>query len=112
MNKFIRKCFRHGILGMATDISGGGSGGTADSDFAEKSLSEAETGHTFALIGLAGGHRLRERISAIGLNSGAVFKVISNSGHGPVGVEVRGARIGIGRGMADKIRVREIAHSD
>ena len=96
---------------MSAQPSNGSAGGSGQGDCSEKKLSEAETGHTFTLIGLVGGRCMRERISAIGLNSGVIFKVISNSGHGPVGVEVRGARIGIGRGMADKIRVREIAHT-
>jgi len=112
MNRFLRKCFRHGMFGMSMQASNGNTGTSGHGGFREKKLSDAETGHTFTMIGLAGGRCMRERISAIGLNSGVIFKVISNSGHGPVGVEVRGARVGIGRGMADKIRVREIANSD
>jgi Fe2+ transport system protein FeoA len=72
-------------------------------------LSTALEGGRYALIGFDGGQNLRERICSMGLNSGAVIKVIANSGHGPVGVEVKRTKLGIGRGMAEKIRVREVA---
>ena len=71
-------------------------------------LSGAKAGRTYTLVGFDGGHQLREKISSMGLNSGAVFKIISNPGFGPVGLEVRQTRLGIGRGMAAKIKVREV----
>ena len=73
------------------------------------SLSSAEVGKSYVLLTLVGGANFREKISSMGLNTGVTFRVIANSGHGPVGLEVRNTRLGIGRGMADKIRVREIA---
>jgi Fe2+ transport system protein FeoA len=60
------------------------------------------------MVGYAAGQHCKDRISSMGLNSGARLKIISNSGHGPVGLEVRQTRLGIGRGMAMKIKVREI----
>ncbi|MCK5127341.1 MAG: FeoA domain-containing protein [candidate division Zixibacteria bacterium] len=71
-------------------------------------LSDARVGQTYILVGLDAGHKLREKIASMGLNSGARFTIIANSGHGPVGLEVRQTRLGIGRGMATKIRVREV----
>ena len=71
-------------------------------------LSSAEVGKEYVLVGFDGGQAFREKIYSMGLNSGAHFKIIANSGHGPVGVEVRQTRLGIGRGMAERIRVREI----
>jgi len=72
-------------------------------------LSSARAGKTYTLVSLIGGEGFREKISAMGLSSGVSFRIIANSGHGPVGLEVRNTRLGIGRGMAEKIRVREIA---
>lgn len=71
-------------------------------------LSQAQVGKTYVLVDFEGGHRLREKICSMGLNSGARLRIISNPGYGPVGLEVRQARLGIGRGMAAKIRVLEI----
>ena len=71
-------------------------------------LSGAQAGKLYTLVGFDGGQRLREKIYSMGLNSGSTFRIISNPGYGPVGLEVRNTRLGIGRGMAAKIRVREV----
>lgn len=71
-------------------------------------LSNTRTGKSYTLVGFDGGQQLREKIYSMGLNSGAIFTIISNPGYGPVGLEVRQTRLGIGRGMAAKIRVREV----
>jgi len=71
-------------------------------------LSGTRAGKMYILVGFDGGQRLREKIYSMGLNSGATFKIISNPGYGPVGLEVRQTRLGIGRGMAAKIKVREV----
>jgi Fe2+ transport system protein FeoA len=74
-------------------------------------LSKTAVGKTYRLVSLAGGQSFRERISAMGLSSGVRFRIVANSGHGPVGLEVRNTKLGIGRGMADKIMVEEIEAS-
>ena len=74
----------------------------------EMALSQTRVGHTYELVGLDAGERLRERARSMGLNSGSRFQVIANSGRGPVGIYVRRTRLVIGRGMSAKIRVREI----
>jgi len=71
-------------------------------------LSKAEAGKMYAMVGLEGGWAFREKIFSMGLNSGVRFRVITNSGHGPIGLEVRQTKLGIGRGMAEKIKVLEI----
>ncbi len=71
-------------------------------------LSDTKVGGEYEFVGLDGGAGLREKINSMGLNSGAILKITNNSGHGPVGLEVRQTKLGIGRGMAQKIRVREI----
>ena len=81
---------------------------SADGDSIEITLSDAKVGWEYELMGFDGGENLRERINSMGLNSGAILRVITNSGHGPVGLEVKQTKLGIGRGMAQKIRVRKI----
>ena len=71
-------------------------------------LSESKVGRVYTLVGCEAGRELKEKVYSMGLNSGARMKIINNSGHGPVGLEVRQTRLGIGRGMAAKIWVREV----
>ncbi|MEE9441739.1 MAG: ferrous iron transport protein A [candidate division Zixibacteria bacterium] len=76
--------------------------------FDQLNLSETKVGKTYQLVSLDGGFKLREKIASMGLNSGTYFTIIANSGHGPVGLEVRCTRLGIGRGAAIKIKVKEV----
>lgn len=71
-------------------------------------LSAARVGKIYTLVGFEAGRLLKEKVYSMGLNSGARLKIINNSGHGPVGLEVRQTRLGIGRGMAEKIWVKEV----
>jgi len=75
----------------------------------DSTLSSARVGKIYELVGVDAGQGLRDKICAMGLNSGAQLKIILNSGRGPVELEVRQTRLGIGRGMARKIRVVEVA---
>jgi Fe2+ transport system protein FeoA len=72
------------------------------------SLSAAGVGRIYELVGCEAGKQLKEKVCSMGLNSGARIRITSNSGHGPLGLEVRQMRLGIGRGMAAKIWVREV----
>jgi ferrous iron transport protein A len=71
-------------------------------------LSDARAGKYYKLAAFQAGRMLKEKIYSMGLNSGVRFKVLLNPGHGPVELEVRQTRLGIGRGMAQRIRVREV----
>lgn len=56
--------------------------------------------------GTADNSTLGERLAALGFVPGAKIAVEANSGRGPVIVNVRGARVAIGRGQAHKMLVR------
>ena len=71
-------------------------------------LSDARVGRLYTLTSFQMGHGLKEKIYSMGLNSGTRFKILLNPGHGPVELEVRQTRLGIGRGMATQIRVKEV----
>ncbi len=71
-------------------------------------LSATRVGQYYVLVGCETGRKLKEKVYSMGLNSGARLKVINNSGHGPVGLEVKQTRLGIGRGMAARIWVKEV----
>jgi ferrous iron transport protein B len=73
----------------------------------ELRLSQAKLGRSYIMIDLDGGQKLKERLYSMGLNPGVKFKVIANSGSGPIGIEVRQARLAIGRGMSARIKISE-----
>lgn len=70
-------------------------------------LDMAAKGRFYTMLGLDGGQRFREKIYSMGLNPGAKFKIIQNSGHGPIEIEVRQTKLAIGRGMASRIKIKE-----
>jgi len=70
-------------------------------------LSDAAVGRTYTMLGLEGGHFMREKVFSMGLNPGVTLKVLLNPGFGPIELEVRQAKLAIGRGMACRIRIRE-----
>ena len=74
-------------------------------------LSDADEGRFYTMIGLTGGERFRERIYSMGLNPGVKFKTLMNSGHGPIELEVRQTKLAIGRGMAERIKISEDGQS-
>jgi Fe2+ transport system protein FeoA len=48
---------------------------------------------------------MMKRLLDLGLTKGCTFNVIQSLGHGPVLVEVRGTRIALGHGLANKVMV-------
>lgn len=68
-------------------------------------LTKVNEGTRAVLRSIEGGRQLRSRLAALGLLPGAELEVVQNSGHGPFVVSVRGSRIVIGRGMAERIAV-------
>ena len=70
-----------------------------------KPLSTIRSGQTVKLAGIEAGRGLNSRLAAMGLLPNVEITVI-NSGHpGPFVISVKGSRIMLGRGMADKIMV-------
>ena len=68
-------------------------------------LEVVQVGRRVRLLALNAGRGLQGRLVAMGLVSGVEIKVLRNSMHGPILIEVKGSRIMLGRGMAQKILV-------
>ena len=68
-------------------------------------LSTIKSGRTVKLAGVEAGRSLNSRLAAMGLLPNVEITVITNSHPGPFVVSVKGSRIMLGRGMADKITV-------
>ncbi len=50
-------------------------------------------------------HGLAKRLISMGLTPGAEVRVLQNRGHGPLIIEVHGARLALGRGQAARVIV-------
>ncbi len=66
-------------------------------------LAQMEPGKPARIIGIGGGHGIRQKLNLRGVSEGSIVRVISNIG--PVTIEVDRNTISIGRGMARKIQV-------
>ncbi len=76
----------------------------------EKELTLAGTvpGKKYRILRINGGRRLNSRLFAMGLVPNETFYVSNESRGGPVRISIKGSVFAIGRGMANRIVVREI----
>ena len=73
-------------------------------DRAVKPLPTARPGDVVEVVGVEGGRGMRERMISMGLTIGSKLEVVQ-AGRGPILVSIKGARLAIGQGMAEKILV-------
>jgi len=55
------------------------------------------------------GTKLKKKLQDMGLTPGVEFSIVSQTGHGPVVLDVRGTRLALGRGIVSKIFVENVA---
>ncbi|HEY4695773.1 MAG TPA: FeoA domain-containing protein [Candidatus Hydromicrobium sp.] len=72
------------------------------------SMAAAVPGKKYKIIKIDGGCRLNSRLCAMGFIPGEVFYVSGASRGGPLCVLVKGTKFAIGRGMAERIQIREV----
>ena len=68
-------------------------------------LSALGTHEQATIVDLAGGHGMLSCMATMGFTPGAEVTMVQNCGRGPLIVQVRGARVALGRGEASKIKV-------
>lgn len=68
-------------------------------------LTIVQAGRRVRLVTVEAGRGLQNRLVAMGLVPGVEIEVLRNSMHGPFIIAVKGGRIIIGRGIAQKIIV-------
>lgn len=71
-----------------------------------KPLTMVKPGESAHVVDIDGGRHLRARLASMGLNPGALVRVVSNGMHGPFIVAVGETRLALGRGMAHKVLVQ------
>lgn len=74
------------------------------------SLAGAAVGQPLRLVAVRADHKLVHRLAELGLTPGITLSVVQDAG-GPLLLAVRGARIAIGRDLAQQIEVAPLASS-
>jgi Fe2+ transport system protein FeoA len=72
---------------------------------AQTILSQVEQGTKVYIQSLHEGNELNRRLTSLGFTPGVDVEIIQNFGRGPMIVMVRGTRVALGRGEAEKISV-------
>ncbi|MFC1901671.1 ferrous iron transport protein A [Chloroflexota bacterium] len=65
----------------------------------------ASSGDTVEVAAFRGGWGLQRRLADLGLYPGVKVRVASGGGSGQVVIDVRGSKLALGRGVANKIMV-------
>jgi len=73
-----------------------------------KPLSQVRRGQTVALVRVDAGHGLNNRLAAMGLLPRVRIKVVNNHHPGPFVIDLKGTKMVLGKGMANKIMVSEL----
>jgi ferrous iron transport protein A len=68
-------------------------------------LTIVQSGRRVRVLAVEAGHGLQGRLAAMGLIPGVEIEVLQNTMKGPFLISVKGSRIMLGRGMAQKIMV-------
>ncbi len=68
-------------------------------------LGMVDSGELVTVVGLNGGFGLCRKLADMGLTPGVSLKVVHSQGRGPIVVDVRGSRIALGFGVAQKVMV-------
>lgn len=71
-------------------------------------VSELRPDQVGIIVDLSGGRSFMARLLALGCSPGTEVKVVHNSGHGPLIVSVRGTRVALGRGEAERLLVKRV----
>ncbi len=73
-----------------------------------KPLSQVREGRTVVLVRIDAGYGLNNRLAAMGLLPRVQIKVVNNHHPGPFVIDLKDSKVALGRGMANKILVREV----
>ena len=71
-------------------------------------LSMAGAGKLLTVTDIIGGIGIKRRLSDLGLTPGVSVTIMSGCHPGPLLIDIRGSRLGLGFGVAHKIMVKEV----
>jgi Fe2+ transport system protein FeoA len=76
----------------------------------QSALSQIHQGEKVSIASLHEGNELNRRLTSLGFTPGVDIEIMQNYGRGPMIVKVRGCKVALGRGEADKIQVDQQSH--
>jgi len=68
-------------------------------------LAMARPGERVSVVDIRAGRGLARKLADMGLLPGTEIKVVNSMGHGPIIIDLRGSRLALGHGVAQKIMV-------
>lgn len=68
-------------------------------------LCNAQKNGTYLIEDIQAEEQISGRLEALGMNEGTLIKILNKKRHGAVIVSVRGTRMAVGYGIADRIEV-------
>ena len=71
-------------------------------------LAMVRPGEVVTVIEIRAGRGLQRRLADMGLTPGVSIRVINSQMPGPIIIDLRGSRLVLGHGMAQKIMVRQV----
>jgi ferrous iron transport protein A len=81
-------------------------------DVTEGPLTGMEKGETVTVLAVRAGWGLQRRLGDMGITPGTPLKIVSGGHTGQTLIEVRGSRLALGRGVAQKIIARKEPPAD
>ncbi len=79
-----------------------------ESNIGYLSMADAVPGKKYTVVGINGGYILNSRLCAMGFVPGETFYISGAFRGGSRCVVIKGTKFAVGRGMAERIQVREI----
>jgi ferrous iron transport protein A len=71
-------------------------------------LAMVSPGKMVQVVGVRFGWGLRRKLADMGLTPGVTVRVLNNQIAGPVIIDLRGSRLALGRGMTQRVLVKEL----
>ncbi|MFO7735061.1 MAG: FeoA family protein [bacterium] len=70
-------------------------------------LNDVPEGAKVKVLSFKGGAQFYNRLASMGICEKSLIKIVKNPGYGPLVIQCEGKRFGMGRGMAEKIKVEK-----
>lgn len=70
-------------------------------------LAKIKEGEEVEVVLIKAGSKATKRLADLGLTSGTKIKIIRKAISGPIEIKIRGSRLALGRGLANKIAVKK-----
>ncbi|MCP3659616.1 MAG: ferrous iron transport protein A [Bacteroidetes bacterium] len=71
-------------------------------------LTEANSGDTVLIINIRGDTVTNKKLADMGVFQGERIRIIDHTGYGGITISVKGSKLSLGHGLAEKIWVKDV----